>query len=77
MPVYEAKGTFQVGIELFKRTSMPILSRMFKNTNESFQMRHFMQFFPLGASKLLELIYLLFQIYLIKMNFFGNFNFDV
>ena len=41
-------GTFQVGIELFKMANMPILSRMFKNTNESFQMRHFMQFFLQG-----------------------------
>ena len=40
--------TFQVGIELCKRATMLILSGMFKNTNESFQMRHCMQFFLQG-----------------------------
>ena len=41
-------GTFQMGIELCKRATMPILRRLFKNTNESFQMRHCMQFFLQG-----------------------------
>ena len=41
-------GTFQIRIVLCKRAIMPTLSEMFKNTNESFQMRYCMQFFFQG-----------------------------
>ena len=41
-------GTFQLGLELCKRATMPILNQMFKNTIESFQMRCCMQFFLQG-----------------------------
>ena len=41
-------GTFQFGIELCKRATLPILNWMFKNTIESFQMRYCMQFFLQG-----------------------------
>ena len=49
---------------------------MFKNTNESFQKRHFIHFFNLGQ-KLPELTDLYFQIYWIKADFFGSFNSDI
>ena len=41
-------GTFQLGIELCKRATLPILRGMFRNTNESFQMSYCMQFFFQG-----------------------------
>ena len=41
-------STFQVGKELHRGAAMPILREMFKNTNESFQMRYCMQFFFQG-----------------------------
>ena len=67
-------GTFQLGIELCKRATMPILNWMFKNTIESFQMRYCMQFFLQRHQNCKNLK--CFRIYLIKADFFGSFNFD-
>ena len=63
-------GTFQVGVELCKRAIMPILNKMIKNTNESFEMRYCMEFFFQGHQNCQN-----FRIYLIKTDFFRSFNF--
>ena len=52
-------------------------SKSLNTTTESFQIKVLYASLPQRASKLPEVKDLEIQIYLIEMNFFGNFNFDL
>ena len=60
----------------WKRSATQMGIVCIKTTTESFQIRYCMQIYLKGHPNCQKLKDLDFQIYLIKMDYFGNFNFD-
>ena len=70
-------GTFLCCVMQCKSAATPTLSLGFRTAIEVFQMKYCMMFCLKGHVKLPQVIYLELQLYLIKTDLLGAFNFDL